>query len=290
MKEKKKIRTKDGRTIGITCYLPETGNKGCIVLAPAAQFVQRNYEAFSNFFEQQGYIVITFDYRGVGESAPAQLKGFEAGLQQWAVHDADAVLRFARSNFQNQELIYIGHGIGGELVGLAQASQYINRLVLVSSSLSCKKLWTWTGRLRLNVRKTVARLASRWVGYFPGKRLGLFNDLPKGVAHEWANWCDNPNGLFDVFPENNYRKLQVPLLAVSFSNDWTTPEKAVKRLLSYFSSACITWHHINPQELGWKKRKQCCFFAFAMQSKTWEMLRTWLNEEPCREQTLIIND
>jgi predicted alpha/beta hydrolase len=259
-------------------------------VAPAAATTQKDYDSFSIFFQQLGYTVITFDYRGIGESAPAQLKGFNAGLQQWAVQDADAVIRFVKTSFQNQELIYIGHGIGGELIGLAQASQYIDRLVIVSSSLSCKKLWNWKGRLRITFMKAIARLANKSVGYFPGKRLGFLGDLPGGVVHDWANWCDNPNGLFDVFPENNYRKLQVPLLAVSFSNDWMTPENGVKGLLSYFSSACITWHHIDPHKQGWNKRKQCCFFALSMKSTTWEILKHWLIEEPCYQQALTIKN
>ena len=284
MKEKKKIRTKDGRTISATCYLPETSNGKNIIVAPGAGLIQRDYESFSVFFQQLGYTVTTFDYRGVGESAPIHLKGFKAGLQQWAVHDADAVIRFVRSSFQNQELIYIGHGIGGELIGLAQASQYINRLVLVSSALSCKKLWSWRGRLRITAMKALVRLTNKWFGYFPGKRLGFLRDLPQGVVHEWADWCDNPNGLFDVFPENNYRKLQVPLLAVSFSNDWMTPENGVKGLLSYFSSACITWYHIDPNDYGWKMRKQYCFFSLSLKTTTWEILNHWLDEEPCYQQ------
>ena len=288
MKEKKKIRTKDGRTISATCYLPLTANGKTIIIAPAGGIAQREYESFSTFFQQMGYSVTTFDYRGVGESAPAKLKGYSAGLQQWAAQDVDAAIRHTRSSFQNQELVYIGHGIGGELIGLAQASQYIHRLVLVSSSLSCKKLWGWKGRLRITVMKGLVRVSNRWFGYFPGKRLGVLRDLPKGVAHEWADWCDNPNGLFDVFPDNNYRKLQVPLLAVSFSNDWLTPENGVKGLLSYFSSACITWHHIDPRNQGLKKTKQYCFFALSMKATNWEILQDWLNEEPCYQHSLTI--
>ena len=101
MKEKKKIRTKDGRTISATCYLPEKSNGKNIIVAPGAGLIQRDYESFSVFF-RLGYTVTTFDYRGVGESASIHLKGFKAGLQQWAVHDADAVIRFVRSSFQNQ--------------------------------------------------------------------------------------------------------------------------------------------------------------------------------------------
>ena len=139
MHEKKKIRTKDGRTITITCFAANASNGKCIIIAPAVETVQKDYEKFAVYFQQLGYHVTTFDYRGVGESAPVMLNGFDAGLHQWAVHDADAVIRFVKAQCPNLELIYIGHGIGGELIGLAQASQYIDKLVLASSSLSCKK-------------------------------------------------------------------------------------------------------------------------------------------------------
>ena len=279
MIQRNKIKTKDGKTIIAICYLPDTSNGKAIIVAPAAQIIQQDYEAFSIFFQQLGYTVITFDYRGVGESAPAQLTGFEARLQHWAVHDADAVIRFVKSSFQNQELIYIGHGIGGELIGLAQASQYINRLVLVSSSLSCKRLWNRKGRWRLFARKLKMRMISKFLDYMPGGWLAYYPELPKGVAHEWANWCDRPNGLFDFFPENNYRKLQVPLLAISFLNDWMTPEKAVKELLAYFSGSSISWHQIHPDDPGLRKNKQYSFFDLDMKSQIWPFLQKWLNED-----------
>lgn len=286
MQEKKKIRTKDGRTITITSYLAATPIGKSIIIAPAVETVQKDYRQFAVYFQELGFNVTTFDYRGVGDSAPVLLKGFDAGLQQWAVQDTDAVIRFVRAASPNQELIFIGHGIGGELVGLAQASQYIDKLVLASSSLSCKKNWSWKGRLRISMMKTVGRLANKLFGYFPGTRLGILTDLPKGVVYELADWCDNPNGLFDVFPENNYRKLQVPLIAFSFSNDWMTPEKAVKTLLSYFSSADITWHHIDPAQLGMSRKKQYCFFETALQPTLWVMLKGWLNEEKVYQQPL----
>ena len=288
MQEKIRIRTKDGRMISATHYLPETANGKNIIVAPAAQFTQRDYASFAVGFQQLGYHVITFDYRGIGDSAPKRLKGFNAHLQQWAVQDADAVIRYVRTGLPNQELVYIGHGIGGELIGLAQASQYINKLVLVSSSLSCKRLWSWRGRMRISIMKMIGRVANRWFGYFPGAKLGLLRDLPKGVVHEWANWCDNPNGLFDVFPENNYRKLQVPLAAFSFSNDWLTPEKGVEGLLGYFSGACITWYHIDPHNQGLKKRKHYCFFATNFKTTLWATLQRWLQDESQDQQPLTI--
>ncbi len=279
MHEKVQIRTKDGRSITVTSYPSTRPDANNMIIAPAVEVVQKDYEKFAIHFQQLGYNVVTFDYRGIGDSAPDFLKDFEAGLQQWAVQDTDAVIRFVRTAFPNKELIYIGHGIGGELIGLAQASQYVNKLGLISSSLSCKKYWSWRGKLKMTILNSAARLSNKWFGYFPGTRLGMRRDLPKGVMSELANWSENPNGLFDLFPENNYRKLEVPLFAFSFSNDWMTPDKAVRKLLSYFSSACITWFHLHPEELGLNGKKNYCFFETQLQASTWQILERWLNEE-----------
>jgi len=281
MQEKIKIRTKDGRMICATCYYPLKPNGKNIIVAPAAaaNVTQREYRSFAVFFQQLGYNVFTFDYRGVGDSAPSQLKGCDARLQQWAVQDADAVIRYVKTSFPGTELIYVGHGIGGELIGLAQASQYINKLVLVSSSLSCKRLWSWKGRMRITLLKAIGSVSNSLLGYFPGKRLGFPRDLPKGVMHEWSDWCDKPNGLFDVFPDNNYRKLTIPLFAFSFSNDWMTPEKGVQGLLSYFSNANITWYHDHPHNQGLVKGQQICFFDLQLKDTLWIKLEQWINEE-----------
>lgn len=287
MQEKKKIRTKDGRALTVTIFPAEEPNGKNMIIAPAVEVVQKDYEKFAVYFQEMGYNVTTFDYRGVGESAPLDLKDYDACLQQWSVQDTDAVIRFVKSNYPQQELIFVGHGIGGELIGLAQASQYINKLVLVSSSLSCKKNWSWKGKIKVTLLKAAARLSVKIMGYFPGRRFGMRRDLPKGVVHELTNWCDNPNGLFDVFPENNYRKLQVPLFAFSFGNDWMTSEKSVRTLLGYFSSACITWYHMQPQELGLDAKKMYCFFETRLQSSTWTMLKQWLNEEKVYHKPLL---
>jgi predicted alpha/beta hydrolase len=281
MQEKIKIRTKDGRMICATCYWPLNANGKNMIVAPAAAayVTQREYRSFAVFFQQLGYNVFTFDYRGVGDSAPNHLKGCDARLQQWAVQDADAVIRYVKTSFPGTELIYVGHGIGGELIGLAQASQYINKLVLVSSSLSCKRLWSWKGRMRITFLKAIGRISNSLLGYFPGKRLGFPRDLPKGVMHEWSDWCDNPNGIFDVFPDNNYRKLSIPLFAFSFSNDWMTPEKGVQGLLSYFSNASVTWYHDHPHNQGLKNGQQSCFFDLQLKDTLWIKLEQWINGE-----------
>jgi predicted alpha/beta hydrolase len=187
------------------------------------------------------------------------------------------VLLYTRNNYSNKEIIYVGHGAGGEIIGLAPASQYINKLVLVSSSLTCEKLWPLHRRILLKYRKFTGRIITKLTGYLPAtKERG---QLPGGVFLQMANWCDSPNGLFDSYPDNNYRKLNVPALVYTFTDDWLCPPAAVKELLNHFSNASITWYHIKPKEIGLSRVGHFNFFYLGMKQVLWHPLIKWMRCE-----------
>jgi predicted alpha/beta hydrolase len=273
------IRTKDGRNIGIRIYAAENENASVVIIAPSAEKTQSFYFNIAVFFLQHGFSVITFDYRGVGESAPVALSRYRALLRQWAMQDMDAVLRYAKNQFPKQELIFIGHGIGGEIIGLAPASQYINRLIVVNCALSCSRLRRGQDRIWIGFMKIFVQTMSWLFGYFPGKYFGIYNNLPRGVMYEWIHWCNNTNGLFDEFPDHNYRKLKIPLLAFSFTDDWRSQQKGVKALLEHFSEAGITWYHLQPGQAGQRRVGHSGFFKKAAQSVLWPVMMSWLQNE-----------
>ena len=275
---KEQIKTKDGYILNARIYDQSKLYNGVILIVPSAWATQKDYVDFAFYFQQKGYCIITFDYRGVGDSAPLKIRGFRASLHQWAIQDTDAIIRFVKKRFSACELICVGHGIGGEIIGLAPASQYINKIVLINSALSCSRLRRMKDKIWIGAMKLFVKAASWSFGYFPGKKLGIMNDLPKGVMFEWINWCNNNNGLFDDFTDHNYRKLQVPLLAFSFSDDWRSQQSGVKALLEHFPSPNIIWHLINPikEGIGWVGHTG--FFKYTMQ-KVWDILLTWLTKE-----------
>lgn len=272
------IRTNDGTNIWISSYSPEISNEKVIIIAPGLGLTQDDYDPFANFFCQEGFAVVTFDYRGVGGSAPKNLSGYQANMHQWAVQDINAVILYVKSHYLKHELIYIGHAIGGEIFGLAPASQYIDRIILISCALSCARFWSWPNKITIGGFKLVVKFLSGLFGYFPGKQLNIFGNLPQGVVHEWVNWCDNSNGLFDNFPDNNYRKLNVPLLAYTFADDWRCPPRAVKELLDRFENSTITWYHIKPKELGERKIGSHNFFYNSSKKILWQSLVRWINK------------
>lgn len=267
------IRTRDGYHISLTIYPSATGiSDRVIVIGPGAGVVQTYYKLFAEYCAEQGLTVITFDYRGTGLSG--QHRDFPATLRQWANQDLDAVLRYAHNTFPRQELIFLGHCISGEIAGIAPASEYIHRMVLISSALSCWRLWPSRSQLRIGLMKLLTPLVVAWHGYFPGKRLRFLHDMPRGVILELSNWCNHSNGLFDVFPDNNYRKMKIPLLAFSFTDDWLSPPKAVAALLSHFSAAQPRWLHLEPAEIGLDKVGHDGFFDPSCKG-LWDQMLAW---------------
>jgi len=269
------LRTRDGCKISVSLYLPQEKNGRLLLIGPGAGVTQPFYEPFAVFCMNCGYTVVTFDYRGTGASGAERIRDFRATLRQWASHDLDAVLLYARSRFPGQELIFVGHCVSGEIAGIAPASEYIHRVVLVSSALPCWQLWPRRSKPRIWLMKILAPLISAWYGYFPGSRLRFLRDMPKGVVAEYSDWCNRPNGLFDVFPDNNYRKLNVPLLAFSFTDDWFSPPKAVAALLGHFSAARTRWLHLQPTEAGLPQIGHDGFFDPAGKA-LWQMMLDWI--------------
>jgi len=279
MQAAERIRTKDGNAIGINIYTSEVGTKGIILISPAVDVSQAHYKGSAFFFQQAGYEVVTFDFRGVGDSAPGRLKGYHANLTQWAMHDLDTVLRFIKHRFPGREIIFIGHGLGAEIVGLAPGSQFISRIILINAALSSVRHRKWNNKLWIGVLHVFIKITSWLFRYFPGKKLGLLNDLPRGVVDEWIGWCRNPNGLFDDFSDHNYRKLQVPLLSISFADDWRSRKKGVKALLEHFTAASVNWFHIKPVHIGLKKAGHASFLNSEAQDQVWSLLLQWINGE-----------
>jgi predicted alpha/beta hydrolase len=273
------IRTNDGTRIWISYYTSEVSNKKVIVIAPGVGLTHDYYDLFATFLVQQAFAVVTFDYRGMGRSAPENLSGYSANMHQWAVQDINAVLLYAKQHYPGDEIIYIGHCMGGEIIGLSPASQYVNKIILVSSALTCEKLYPWHRRILLKISKSKSRAMSWLLGYAPADKKRKREKIPKGVYLQLANWCDNPNGLFDAFPDNNYRKINVPLLAYTFTDDWYCPPKAVNELLNHFASAAITWYHLKPKEIGLKQIGHIDFFNPSMRSTLWESLLQWINKD-----------
>ncbi len=276
MQYRENIITKDGQEIVATIFRPDQIISKVLIIGSDIATSQSMYEKFARYIASQGCVVYTFDYRGIGLSLNQELKSFNGSLNQWGFFDLDAVILHAKHQYPKHEIMFLAHGTSGQLMGLSPASQYLNNAIFINTALTCMKNYPWHSQLRITLRKIFWPVLNRILGYFPGSKLGYEFDLPSGIFLELEDWCSKPNGLFDFFPDSNFRKIQIPILVYSFSDDWRSPEPAVKSLLNHFTQASISWMHLNPDDVGKKKIGHSGFFRKKNKDPFWEFVSQWM--------------
>ena len=136
MKDKIVIKARDGTELAASRFLPPTSNYTVVIIAPALGYRQKRYSRLASFLCKKGYVVFTFDYRGVGRSKKKAANRKNVSLYQWASIDLDTVILSAKNQFPGHELVGLAHGISGEVAGLAPAITFFSRLVLANAALS----------------------------------------------------------------------------------------------------------------------------------------------------------
>ena len=125
----------DGHLIGgFTWRHIRTDLERPVVIINAATSVRcRHYSRFADYLFANGFDVITYDYRGIGESRSGSLKGFKASWSDWGVLDFEAILQRAQREFAGQPIDVVGHSFGGCAAGLGASGAVIRRLVTVGA-------------------------------------------------------------------------------------------------------------------------------------------------------------
>jgi predicted alpha/beta hydrolase len=156
----------------------------------------------------------------------------------------------------------MGLSIGGQIAGLTPSIRKVDALVNVAAQSGYWGLWPFPIKFILFFNWYFLQILTQLIGYFPGKKLRMMEDLPKGVAIEWAKWGLKKDYLFDFLPEATaqYAAIKLPLLVYSFTDDGTAPIKTVDALTSKFENCKITRKHIQPKEIQVKKIGHFGFF------------------------------
>src|SRR4051794_30523905 len=76
------IESQDGTKIAARVFEPDSAVRGSVVIGGAMGVHQDYYAPFAQWLASQGWRVLTFDYRGSGDTGPRgkALKGYKADL------------------------------------------------------------------------------------------------------------------------------------------------------------------------------------------------------------------
>lgn len=277
------IQTADNRKLAATTFVPDVPNGKIVLINSALGIKQKFYFDFAEMLCKAGYQVYTYDYRGIGLSKlEGSLKSDPTLWRDWGQKDFTAVANFLKEKHQAQKLFLVGNSYGGNCLGMSQSSQYFSAFITVGSQHGYWRLF-WKSKqptLFLLWYVFIPVLSSLY-GYLPSKLLGLGEELPKGVALEWAKVCRNKDWLFPYIneSENFYPTIHQPILAISLEDDFYAPPKAVDKLhFEVYQNAKIARRHILLSEVGGQAVGHFGFFRKKFQDHFGKMTLDWLGK------------
>lgn len=262
----------DGFALAGTWYRPPGAPERVVLVSPATGVRRRLYDGFARALARRGAAVLTWDWRGTGDSRPARLRGFPATMRAWGERDLAGAIDHARRAFPAAPLAAVGHSFGGQGIGLAPNAGALSAVVTIAAQSGWYGHWPARARWRYALLWHVAMPAlSRALGYFPARRLGAGEDLPAGVALEWSRWNRSPDYLGTW---EGHARLTAPVLSFSFTDDPYAPDAAVAWLHARYGGP-VERRHRAPAEVGAARVGHFGFFRPGLPA-LWEEAADWL--------------
>jgi len=247
------LTTEGGHRISLRVF-PAESSRAVVIIAGAMGVGQHCYEKFARFLCDEGFTVITFDYFGMGASLNGHLRDCAVRVTEWGTEDCRAVIDFARQHYPGQRLQWIGHSVGGQLLGMIpNVNQLDHAITIACGSGYWRENSPPTKRIAWLLWFFMAPASVRLFGYFPGKRLNIVGDLPPNVIRQWRQWCLNPEyavGAEDPSLREQFAAVKVPISAVAFTDDEMMSRRNVESLHSFYSQAPVTMQRIDPADIG----------------------------------------
>jgi predicted alpha/beta hydrolase len=285
-----RLKTADGVEIGGVFYearrprsYPRAAILHCGGGIPAAR-----YRRFADFLSEFGIPVLTYDYRGIGSSRPAQLRGFAAGLEDWVEYDSAAAIAWLRELFPGDEIIGISHSIGALALGGAPNAAEQDRLVLIAPHTGYVGDYAPLYRLPMGLAWHAIMPVLTWTfGYFPGSRLRLGSDLPGRFALQWAGRLSpgvrmaGPGGRGERMRKllGNCAALERPAQLVTVSDDAFATVAGARRLLSYLPRLSARHIVFTPADAGTDRLGHFGFFSQQRGQTLWPRLLANLGQQ-----------
>lgn len=274
------ITAADGYRLAARLYETDSAPKGTVLIVPAMAVKQDFYGEIAAWLVQKGYEVVSFDLRGIGESAPQSLRGFDCDILGWARLDCAALLSFARARAAGRPLYWVGHSLGGQILAMTPGAEALTAAVTVASGVGYwrenaypLRYYSWL------LWFAIAPLATAVCGYFPGRSLRMVGDLPRGVIEQWSRWCRHPDyavGVEGSEIREAYRRLRLPLLSLSFTDDEYMSERNVATLHRFYENARREMRRVAPADIGLRRIGHFGFFRAEAGARLWPRVADWM--------------
>lgn len=273
------LQAADGYTLAATLF-PAQQPIGQILVGGATGVPRGFYRRFAEYAASRGYSTLTLDYRGVGDSRPVSLKGFEMEYLDWAKLDLAAALEHLHQ--PDVPTFMIGHSFGGHAFGLLPNHQHVSGLYTFGTGAGWHGWMPLAERLKvLTLWRLVGPLVTRRKGYLAWSRLGMGEDLPLGVYKQWKRWCNYPRYFFQDpdMPglEERFARITTPIIALNALDDlWASPASR-DAFMSAYRQADYQGLTLIPAEAGLPPIGHMGYFRASAQP-LWHTALNWFDQ------------
>jgi len=261
---------------------PQGAPRGAVLIGSAMGVPRGFYSPFADYLAEGSLAVLRFDYRGIGGSLRGPLRQSDATMHAWGEQDLAGALRFLRERHPGIPLLLVGHSAGGQLFGLVPEPNQVCAVLAVGAQSGYWGNWHTWGRLRMLFCWTALFPAlTRALGYLPLKRLtGGGEDVPPGVALEWATWGRDPDYVLSYARRKDgargYAGFTGRLRAYALADDSYAPRTAVQALLAFYPAASRELLYVEPASIGARSIGHFGFFHQRFRDTLWSDARSWL--------------
>jgi len=279
--EEFRIEAPDGHPIAVTLFHPAAPAGLSVLIGSATGAPRRYYRHFAHHLAARGCTVMSFDYRGIGESIDPMLPGRALRFRDWGLQDMPAALERLYDIAPGHPIVAVGHSAGGQMLGLLPNNHRLAAAVTVGSQLGHWGYWptrSWRWRMRAITALSMP-LTVRSFGRLPGIFMGGVS-LPAGIALEWARWCGHPHYYLDERGKphpTTFAQMRGPVRLYAVSDDhFYAPATAVAALQARFAPGTAEMVVRRPQDWGLRELGHFGFFRADMPREAWDEVIDWL--------------
>lgn len=274
------FQASDGHQLTADVYRGASPRVG-IMISAGTGFPRRFYRHIAAHLASLGAIVLTYDYRGIGDSGGGNLAGSDIEYTDWGRYDMAAALdTLANHCLDNIPLTHVAHSVGGHFVGLMPNHNRLARNAFVSVGSGYiwhhqKRqipisgfFWWLAGPLQLAMR-----------GYIKSGLLWPGESLPPKVFRTWRRWCQKPRyfetEMDTTLSPQYFDQVTSPIRCWIPVDDPIATPRTAQVILDFYKNSETQITTIKPADFGRKKIDHQGAFTKGMQP-LWDDIYGWL--------------
>jgi predicted alpha/beta hydrolase len=236
------IHASDGYPLSALFGEPDKNPMGTIVISSATGIRKEFYINFAQFLVTHGYRVLLYDYRGIGESAPADMKTSTIYMHEWGTQDMNAVINHLVIKQGYSGIIWLGHSIGGQLVGLIENKHHVRKVIAINAAVGYWGYFPYPMRMVVWLLwHVIGPLLIKVYGYGTMTKIGWGENLPRNAILEWRSWCLSKTYYMDFLKNkiksDRFYDFTIPITAIYTSDDYIANDKTAPLMVQFFPNA-----------------------------------------------------